>query len=229
MPSAFNPTGVSNPVKKYIKWSGNEGKLQYWDKEKKEDIEVKMPLKFIKLEECVTITGYSEEHQSGIYSNEVYNSRMQELTVRTFSKIELAKGYYQDFKDKIKAKGGKYAKSVYAILADTKELVNIQFSGSSLASWQSNFGNSGNTIELTKNPEQQKKGATKYFIPSFKELEKDEQLFAYSGTVYNAELKPWLDYSMNTAPEPKLQRETTPEGEGLVDIDTDAIGVTMPF
>jgi hypothetical protein len=161
---------VKSPVKKYLSWSSNDRCLTYWDKEAKENKQVKLPLQLIHFAEFGTIKGWHDPSGSGIYSNEVSSSKSEELTVRSFKgKGELAKGLYQDIKEKVVALGGKYNLSLYALL--NGEVVNISLQGSALQAWSKFATDSrksflGNFIDI-KSAEELKKGSIKYSIPTF--------------------------------------------------------------
>lgn len=232
--SLSNPAVSQNPAKKFIEWKGSEGYFSYYNKEKKDNIKLEAPLYIIALDQLATITGYSDKMQSGIWSNEVRYTSKEELVVKTKGGV-IAKGLYQDIKSQIEANGGKYAKSVYAVLItgnkeNTKlELVNFKFSGSSLSPFiNAKIGDNGEVIILEKNEEPQKKGATTYYEPKItknkkredildKAIEQDKALQEYlkqyfSDTVEVAE----------TITEPK-KNQTLPE------INVEDINVEMPF
>jgi len=142
---------LESPCKKYLKWStiketikidGDEvekikgGTWQYYDKEKEEKVNVKLPLVFSILnQDLVSFKGYDEKNKRGIWSNEVrdkdhvVNIRAKDEKLLTFKLSE-----YKLSKDKIQGLGGKYTKSVYIAVdvEGTFEIWNLQLSGSSL-------------------------------------------------------------------------------------------------
>ena len=128
--SLSNPITSQNPATRFIQFKGDSGKWSYFDKSKGENgenVEIKLPIYFIILDELSTIKGWSDQYQSGIYSNEIHNLGEQ-LTVKTFKGGAMIKGWYQDIKNDVKALGGKYTKSIYAMLIyedDSTELVNL--------------------------------------------------------------------------------------------------------
>jgi hypothetical protein len=166
--SRSNPT-PTNPATRFFKWSGSSGKLVYWDKEKQEEIEVKLPFSFLVLDQLATITGYCEQDQSQYWSNEVRSVAREELTVKTQRGVKQS-GFYSDLAD-VRSKGAKYAKSVYVAFEEDGEFVigNLKASGAALTAW----------IELGKKcivengkvvltgSETAKKGATTYHVPLF--------------------------------------------------------------
>lgn len=165
---------ISSPCKKFIDFKGSTGNFQFWDKSKKENIELKLPLRFIVLDELSTITGYSESANSGIYSNEVHNLSHQDLNVRTFKGGISFSGKYADIKTRISDLGGKFSKSIYAALitGDGVELVNFKFKGASLKPWIDRDSKS-NVVKI-EGCLDGKKGVVKYKSPIFLQGEADE-------------------------------------------------------
>lgn len=166
--SRFGEQTVKNPATKFYKWSGGEGKFQYWDGE--QNVDVDLPITFLVLDVLSTIKGWSEEAQSGIWANEVRRTGTEKFVVRTKAGI-LAEGYYKDIKDHVKAKGGKFTQSVYAAVkgVDGLELVNFQFKGSALSPWidfQNAKGVYMGAVCVSEAVEG-KKGATTFYSPVF--------------------------------------------------------------
>jgi len=171
----------SNPATKFLEWKSEKKCFSYYDKEKGENINVELPLKIQFLEDFHTVKGFSDAEQTGIYSNEIKFTSTDELTVKTFGGTEIAKGLYNDIRLKIIDAGGKYHKSIYAVLDG--ELVNFQIKGSVVSAF-SLFANGQK--KTAKQPlikahsnrfeshfieindfENLKKGATKYSVPNF--------------------------------------------------------------
>jgi len=164
----YKPT-IESPVKKYLSWSSNDKCFKYYDKEQAKDVLVKIPLTFVHLDELATIKGWDEKSESGIYSNEVRSTRLEELNVRSFKGGELVKGIYQDIKLRVQAAGGVFHTSIYVFL--NGEVVNLSFKGAALMGW-SDFAKEnrksflGNTIEILTSADG-KKGAVKFSTPVF--------------------------------------------------------------
>lgn len=164
----YRPT-IESPVKKYLSWSSNDKCFKYYDKEQAKDVLVKLPLTFVHLEELSTIKGWDEKSESGIYSNEVRSTKLEQLNVRSFKGGEIIKGIYQDIKLRVQAAGGVYHMSMYVFL--NGEVVNLSFKGAALMGW-SDFAKEnrksflGNTIEILTSAEG-KKGSVKFNTPVF--------------------------------------------------------------
>lgn len=167
--SRSSPT-LTNPAQHFIKWSGSRGQLEWYNKEKQQNIPIKMPFEFLVLDTLATVTGYSEQDKSGFWSNEVKSTIRQPLTVRTKAGIQ-AQGLYADIKDVIKGKGAKFASSVYIAHKVNDEWImgNLQISGAALSPWidfaaQHKVEN-GKVIVTGKTED--KKGTNTFFIPVF--------------------------------------------------------------
>ena len=160
----------SNPAKMFIEWKSNDKCFEYFDKEKKEKVQIKLPFKFLVLDELHTVSGWNDASGSGIYSNEVKYISKEVMTVKPFKGNEIAKGLYKDIKDKIVTAGGHYVKSIYVMLEDGT-LANLQLKGSAVQQWgvftqKSRSRLTDEWIEV-KDTVDGKKGAVKFSMPNF--------------------------------------------------------------
>jgi hypothetical protein len=132
--SRSNPT-LTNPAEHFFEWAGSKGVLQWYDKENKRNVQVKLPFEFWVLDELSTITGYSKQNESGFWANEVRNVSKDELFVR-IKKGPFEAGLYANLVQ-TRAKGGKYAKSIYLAhkIGDDWVIGNFKASGSALSAW----------------------------------------------------------------------------------------------
>lgn len=197
--SRSNNTEIVNPSTRWFSWSGSDGKIVYYDKQTKENVEVKMPFTFLLLEELSTITGYNESAKAGIYANEVKDLSTTPLRVME-GKREMVKGLYSAIKDTVTSAGGKYAKSCYiAYKNESGELVigNFLFAGSSfgggehivdkvkkftepVGGWldfaQSNrAGIYTKAIRVTRDERICTKGKVSFYAPKFELIETSEE------------------------------------------------------
>ena len=167
----------TNPTSKFMEWKSNNKSFSFYEKELKQNVEVKLPLTFLVLEEYHTIKGFSDADQTGIYANEILQISAEEFEVKTFAKETfkgrvIAKGTYSDIKGAVNAAGGNYNKSIYAV---TKEgdLINISFKGAAVSKW-SQFTEKGAWKRLKdewvtiEDAEDHKKGMVAYSTPNFK-------------------------------------------------------------
>jgi len=132
--SRSNPQLV-NPSEHFFEWKGGQGVLQWYDKENKKNVMVKLPFEFLVLDELATITGYNKQQESGFWSNEVRNVSTDELFVRT-SKGPFEAGLYGALAQ-TRSKGGGYTKSIYVAhkIKDNWVIGNIKANGSALSAW----------------------------------------------------------------------------------------------
>lgn len=143
--SRSNPTvNAPNPAFRFFEWDGAEGHPRYYDKEKKENNPIKLPFTFLLLDELATIRGWCDDADSGLYSNEVRDTRSDVLVVKTFGNKEhripartIATGVYQDIKDKVVASGGHFTANCYIAckFGNDLKLCAIQFKGAALNAW----------------------------------------------------------------------------------------------
>ena len=207
-----------NPTSKFMEWKSNDKSFSYYNKEIKDNVLVKMPLTFLVLEEYSTVKGYSDQHKTGIYSNEVLDTDDEEMEVKTYKGRLIAKGLYKDIKGVVKTAGGNYFKSIYAVTKDG-ELVNLSFKGAAVSKW-SNLTEKGAWKRLkdewvtVEDVEKHKKGTVEYTTPNFKfntSLSETEfNMVAEKGT----ELKEWLGRYFSKKEEPVNEVEV----DGVVDL-----------
>ena len=161
--------GSSNPAAKFLEWKSNDKCFSYYDKAIGENVKVELPVKFQFLEHFHTVKGWNDSSSSGIYSNEVKFISKEPLKVRSFKGGDIAEGLYSDIRGKIRDAGGKYYRSVYAILDG--DIVNFQFKGAVVSAWSDFLETEENKLEGAfveiKEADNLKKGATKYSVPIF--------------------------------------------------------------
>lgn len=139
--SRSNPTAdhSPHPCQKWLEWDGSEGGLRYYDKAQKKNIPMGVELGFIVLDQTVTIKGWHDGSDSGIYSNEVRDTKDGILLVKAFKGGELANGLYANIRDKVVAHGGKFTANIYLAYRVGKDaplsLACLQLSGAALNAW----------------------------------------------------------------------------------------------
>jgi hypothetical protein len=136
--SRSNPTEKQpNPASRFYEWSGKNGNLTHYDKDKKEEVKTEIPFTFLLLDELATIKGWHDPSDSGIYSNEVRDTRGDVLVVKSFKGGTIAEGLYSQIKDRIKAQGGHFVANLYIAYRDQEKLVlgALQFKGAALHAW----------------------------------------------------------------------------------------------
>lgn len=122
--SRSNPTQNNpNPAERFFEWEGSNGLVRYYDKELKKNIEIGDEFTFILLDELATIKGWNDESDSGIYSNEIRDTRAEPLVVKAFkAKQPIAEGLYTAIRDRIVAAGGSFTANLYIAFREDKKL-----------------------------------------------------------------------------------------------------------
>lgn len=139
--SRSNPTeGARNPATRWFTWAGGEdaGYPHWYDKDAKANVPVRLPFTFLFLDELTTIKGYHKRSKSGIYANEIKDTRQDVLVVKSFNGGEIASGLYADIKDKVKVAGGGFCSSVYIAYKDEQgqlAIGNFAMRGAALGAW----------------------------------------------------------------------------------------------
>ena len=170
---------IKNPATKFLSWKSNEQAFSYYDKDKQENVLVKLPLKFLFLDQLQSVKGWSDALSGQIISNEVKTVSDQELNVVCYhknnkgenAKTTIAKGLYKDIKDAVVSAGAKYHKSIYVMLEDNT-LANIQLKGAGVAEWGNFFNSNKKRLAdewiIVESAKAGKKGAVKFTTPEFK-------------------------------------------------------------
>lgn len=173
---------TENPATKFISWKSNEKTFSYYDKDKGENVLLKLPLKFIVLAQLNTVKGWNDALSGQIIANEVQHIGEDKLKVVCYYKdakgekknSAIAEGIYKDIKETIVSAGGRYHKSVYIMLEDGT-IANIQLKGAGVQAW-GEFANKNKARLLdewvvVKSFAEGKKGAVKFTTPKFEFLQ----------------------------------------------------------
>jgi hypothetical protein len=176
---SFSKPKLTNPANAFIKYKAEDGTFEFFDKslgEKGENVKIKLPCRFIVLDQLSTIKGWNDSTKSMIYSNEIHYLKDELLKVKSFKGDLSIIGKYDDIKDEIALKGGKFCSSVYVAMKtkDGYELNNFQFTGAALGAWFE-FQKKNNLetccVEIKSEHSSGKKGKVEYCIPIFYKLE----------------------------------------------------------
>lgn len=184
--SRSNPTdGIKNPSTRWFEWAGggDGGYARWYNKDSEKQEKVEGPFTFLLLDELATVKGWHEQSESGIFSNEVRDTRQDALVVRSFKGGDLASGIYTQIRDRIIALGGHYSASLYIAYKDGEELKigNLQLKGAASSAWMEFKRGAGSKKDANGKSvrayfvdavvitgyEQAKKGGTTYRIPKF--------------------------------------------------------------
>lgn len=137
--SRSNPhdNGSQNPAVRWFEWNGELGSVRYYDKEAKKNVEVGSDFTFLLLDQLGSVRGWHEASQSGIYSNEVKDTRQDAMIVKAFKGGTLAEGIYKDIKDRVNALGGQFVANCYIAFKHEGEFAigSLRFKGAALGAW----------------------------------------------------------------------------------------------
>jgi hypothetical protein len=137
--SRSNPTARNiHPCKRWFEWDGKNGTVGYYDKEAKAWVPVKLPFTFILLDNLKVIGGFNKPQNCGIYSNEIRNTKNEVFDVQYQGKRgQLANGLWNDIKDKVTARGGKFGNMLYIAKNTTDGMAICSFKaiGCAMGAW----------------------------------------------------------------------------------------------
>lgn len=174
--SRSNPNeGARNPSTRWFEWAGGSdgGFVRWYNKDTKETVKVEGAFTFLLLDQLSSVKGWHDPSESGIYSNEVRDTRQDVLVVRSFKGGELASGIYAQIRDRIKAVGGHYCASLYIAYKDGEELRigNLNLKGATAGAWMEFKKTAGKKINsdavTIAGFSNEKKGSTAYRVPKF--------------------------------------------------------------
>ena len=138
--SRSNPsTTAPNPAVRWFEWNGEHGLVRYYDKDAKKNVDVPLPFTFLLLDELASVRGWHDASKSGIYSNEVIDTRTDIMVVKAFKGGTLAEGLYKDIKDRVNTQGGQFNANCYIAFKPTGGLGlaigSLRFKGAALGAW----------------------------------------------------------------------------------------------
>lgn len=224
--SRSNPhVNAPSPAVRWFEWNGEHGWVRYYDKDKKETIDVPLPFKFLLLDELGSVRGWHDASKSGIYSNEVRDTRTDVLVVKSFKHGTLAEGLYKDIKDRVNTLGGQFVANCYIAFKDNGELkiASLRFKGAALGAWME-FRKANRSalyedaVEISGFTEG-KKGRITYRMPAFSTCDVSAETNS-AAVALDEELQEWLtayfnrrtdDRTDTTAPADEQDGEATPE------------------
>lgn len=175
-------TTLQNPATRFFDFAGGEGTVQYYDREKKVNINVELPFSFLVLDEVMTVGGGYDDGDNfiGYYSNAIRSrdAKVRPLTVKSSvngkSRTEMT-ATWADIKGSLT--GAKYIKGLYIAYYNNEKQLEVGYlkmKGAALMPW----------VELTQHKDiykgvfsitgkvPKKKGTNDYFAPEFSYSEK---------------------------------------------------------
>lgn len=132
-----NENSTPNPSKRWFVWNGEVGEVRYYDKDTKANVSVGSDFQFMLLDQLGSVRGWHDPSQSGIYSNEVKDTRQDVMIVKAFKGGTLAEGVYRDIKLTVNALGGQFTTNCYIAfkLDGVLAIGSLRFKGAALSAW----------------------------------------------------------------------------------------------
>lgn len=222
----------TNPAQRFLKVKS--GAVSYYDKENQENVNVPTPLEFVVLDQLATIKGWSDQDESGFWSNEVRSVGRDVLTVRT-SKGQKAQGVWKDIKGESSIAGAKYHSSIYIATKgrDGLEINNLSLTGAALNAWieftQKNRVNTNKVV--LSGWSDAKKGSVSYKVPVFEAVPLDDAT-KDEAIKLDQQLQAYLNEYFNYTPDDGHDEESPKAPKDVVvdDIDDQPINLDdIPF
>jgi hypothetical protein len=213
--SRSNPQGnAPNPAVRWFEWNGEHGAVRFFDREKKQAMECALPFTFLVLDELASVRGWHDQSDSGIYSNEVRDTRTDLLVVKAFKGGTIAEGLYKDIKDRANSAGGQFVTNCYIAFKNgggKLSIGSLRLKGAALNAWV-DFRKANRSalyegaISITKFTEG-KKGRITFRVPTFeaKAISSETQAEAVG---LDRELQAWLEgyFKRKTSDQSDAQR-----------------------
>ena len=233
--SRSNPVDTSpNPAQQWFEWSGSDGSIRYYDKRDKRNVTIDLPFTFMLLDQLSTVKGWHDQSESGIYSNEVKDTRAETLVVKAFKGGILAEGFYSQIRDRVAAQGGHYVSNLYIAYRGETELQigSLQFKGAALGAWMEFQKQSGKDIYkravVIDGYTEGQKGRVVFRVPKFRlkdvseetndqATELDRQLQTYLASYFKRARTEQVAQTNGNGHEPEPEELREPEPAGVMD------------
>jgi hypothetical protein len=194
-----------HPCRRWFEWNGDLGRVRYYDKDAKENIDCGPKVAFVVLDALKTVKGYNEKIKSGITANEVRDTRTDILSVRSFAGGPIATGLWSDIKEKVENRGGSFAVNLYVAFKLKGELLLGSFMcrGAALGAWfdfekenRDAVWSKGVMIDGSTGG---KVGKIEFRIPTFKIIELDNATDECAKSIDSMILQPYLKKYLGTS------------------------------
>lgn len=242
--SRSNPNdNAPNPAQVWFEWNGEKGVVRYYDKTDKENVDMPSPFQFLLLDELASVRGWHDASESGIYSNEVKDTRSDVLVVKSFKGGTLAEGLYKDIKDRVNTVGGQFVTNLYVAVQDGDEpsdpqwcIASLRLKGAALGAWMEfRKANRGHlydgAINITGFTEG-KKGRITYRMPTFETqpVDQDTNRIAVSlDKEFQQWLKGYLSRRTNERATPPADEDDDPDQTAPSDFSAPLTDEDIPF
>lgn len=203
----------TNPATRFMEWNGEQGNVRYYDKALKKNVDVPIPFTFLLLDELACVRGWNDASSSGIYSNEVRDTRTDLMVVKSFKGGTIAEGLYKDIKDRVNAAGGQFNANCYIGFKDGAALAiaSLKFKGAALGAWME--FRKANRSDLYKKAihingfAEGKKGKVIFRVPTF-ELKATLEETDRQAVELDRQLQQFLDGYLSRRTEDKAEPHT---------------------
>lgn len=230
-----NENGAPNPAIRWFEWNGESGAIRYYDKDAKANINVPLPFTFMLLDQLGSVRGWHEASQSGIYSNEVKDTRQDVLVVKAFKAGTLAEGHYRSIKDRVNALGGAFVANCYIAFKSfdgTLVIGSLRFKGAALGTWME--FSKRHRAELYQKAitisgfTEGKKGRIVYRMPTFQIAALSDETQA-AATALDDTLQTFLDSYLSKNKQDQAEFAATDEPEPELDHSAPVSVDDIPF
>lgn len=163
--------GSTHPSVEWAKWYSDDQCFKYWDKEKGENVEIKLPDDFIVVAEWNSIWGYVSALNTWVRSNEVFNFNDPFIVRKNDGSIWI-QGTWNEIKDQVKGAKAKLQKHIHYTTPDSLELKTLIISWAALTEWINSLNKNKTATPGThkiklKKIEKGKVGKIEYSYPVF--------------------------------------------------------------
>lgn len=207
----------SKPADIYLKFKSGEKGFEGWNHKANEKVLIDEPFKFAVVSEYHTVSGYNNQHRTGVFSNEVQHIGKDPLIIRTWKPEGniVAEGIWKETKPVSEAQGGYYTKSIYAVHEDGTP-INLQVSRSAVQAWSAfckDFGGGYDNPNFNDHwvefsgVQEMKNGSINYCVPIFSVGKKftakqDEMIMAQAKDIEN-----YMKAYFSVVEEPELETD----------------------
>jgi hypothetical protein len=242
--SRSNPSEhLSNPSTRWFEWNGEAGLIRYYDKDKKENVDVPLPFTFLLLDQLGSVRGWHDASGSGIYSNEVKDTTKEPLVVKAFKGGTIAEGLYREIKDRCNTAGGSFNANCYLAFkdGDSLEIGCLRFKGAALGAWMDfSREHRGDLYKIAIKIDdftEGKKGRIVFRVPAFKALPVSDQTNA-DAEMLDEELQTFLssyltrntrDQAVESAPRHVSDEDMAEEGTSYDHVPPAVTDDDIPF
>lgn len=181
IPSRINDVETNtHPARFRVSWNGGKGFWKAYDKTTKQKSEIAIKdFIFLPLLRTQGASGYYEPKQMGYYSNEVLDTRHEEIEVKDNQGNVFAKGLWNDIKELCETRKVGFIANLYAAIKvnGVLELAVVELSSTSLMAFgelskalSTSTGKATaiyNTAVMVSHVTPKEKGSVNYVVPTF--------------------------------------------------------------